>query len=330
MKKIISLIVILLLVSFDIVADNDVEMGSDYYKRVIAKYINELENDKAGFENKLQGFFDSTAQQLGFGLSYHAASPAQNLKLGENMPTIDLGLELALLKVDTSHEFWQFIIADKKIPPVLVIPRLHVNIALPADFEFGVSGAKIPYSNIWLIGGELKWSVIGNHESFFNLAIRGAFSKLIGLDELSIGSVEGNISGSFDLKVIIPYFGLGAVDIMADATVPEVPEGFASNVADYMGLNCSGLTGQEKSFCETERNKVITRVNNVFPEKNPDGTKARFFNLKKYNHVVPKMFVGVKFDLLYINFVTELALSYDFATSQYINTFFTFRANLSF
>jgi len=309
--KLAFILIIVLVTQVVLYADNDVDMGEEYYKRVVEQYIEQLKNDKAAFETKLQGFFDDTSQQLGFGLSYHAASPAQNLKF-DNMPTIDAGVELSLLKVDTSNEMWQYIIVDENIPPVLLLPRLHVNMGLPAKFEIGASGAKIPYSNIWLIGGEVKWSIIGNYKSTFNLAIRGAFSKLIGIEQLSISSIEGNISGSFDFAVILPYFGIGAVDIMADATVPNVPVGFASDVADRLEK-----TGQERAV-------MIDTINNVFPEGTP------FFDLKKYNHVVPKIFLGAKFDLMFVNFTTELAFSYDVTKNQYINTFFTLRANLSF
>ena len=76
-----------------------------------------------------------------------------------------------MLKVDTSDEMWKYVIQDEEVPVMFVLPRLHANIALPFDFELGFSGALVPNSNIYLIGGELKWSLVGTHNSFLDIKV---------------------------------------------------------------------------------------------------------------------------------------------------------------
>ncbi|MBN2694736.1 hypothetical protein JXR93_08740 [bacterium] len=299
MKKFILFLCLIPTLIFS--SGSDINMGSDYYLKILAEYIG---SEKAEFEQKFQSFFDDTSSQLGFGMSYHSATPAQTLKFGI-LPTIDLGLDLSILQIDTSDEMWDYIIDDGDVPSVFVLPRFHVNMAFFGDTEFGFSFSMVPNSNIYLVGGEFKWSIIGTYDSFFNLAIRLAGTKLIGVEQLDLASFEANISTSFDLKILIPYFGAGIVQILADAEVPSV----TSEMID--GID--GLSESQKA-----------ELKSMFPENEP------FVKLKKYDHMVPKFYAGAKFDLLFINFTAEIAFSYDFDQEEYINTMYTLRANLSF
>lgn len=286
----------------------DINLGGEYYQKILAEYYGKFEDEKKGFEEKFQSFFDDTSSQLGFGLSYHSASPAQTLKFGI-LPTIDVGVDLSVLKIDTSDEMWEYILDGQDVPEAFIIPRFHVNMALPFDFEIGASFSMIPTTNVYLIGGELKWSMIGTHDSFFNLALRVAGTKLIGVEELSMASYEANLSTSLDLKVLLPYLGVGFVHIIADAEVPVVNDELIDGI--------DGLSPEEKKKLKTTFQSKID-------------LNAPIFTLKEYNHIVPKFFVGMKFDLWLINFVGEVAFSYDFDTSEYLNTMFTLRMNLSF
>ena len=43
MKKLGIIISLIMLVQLNVVANNDVEMGNNYYKKVVAKYIKEID-----------------------------------------------------------------------------------------------------------------------------------------------------------------------------------------------------------------------------------------------------------------------------------------------
>ncbi len=299
MKK--YFILLSLIYAFNLFAgDKDINLDKDYYLRILEQYVGD---EKGKIEKQFQRFFDDTSSQLGFGMSYHAASPAQNLKFGI-LPTLDAGLDISVLQIDTSDEMWSYVIKDEDVPAVFAIPRLHLNMGLPADLEIGMSFSMVPSTNIYLIGGEIKWSMIGTYDSFFNLAIRFAATKLVGVEQLSLQSFETNISTSFDFKILLPYIGGGIVNIISEAEVP---------VFDYSMLEDTGLTASQQE-----------EIKAMFPDNEP------FVKLKKYNHVLPKFYGGFKFDLWLINFDAEVAFSYDFSEKEYINTLYTLRANLSF
>ena len=55
-----------------------------------------------------------------------------------------------------------------------------------------------------------------------------------------------------------------------------------------------------------------------------------FVMLKDFVEIKPNFFVGTRFDLWLLSFNAEVAFSYDFANSEYINTTYSLRANMSF
>ena len=55
-----------------------------------------------------------------------------------------------------------------------------------------------------------------------------------------------------------------------------------------------------------------------------------FVELKDFVEIKPNFFVGTRFDLWLLSFNAEIAFSYDFANSEYINTVYSLRANMSF
>lgn len=301
MKRYIIFLLSLLITAPAFAGDNDVNMNSDYYIKII---VDNIQNSKEEIQTEMQGYFNDLSNQLGFGMSYHNSSPAQNLKFGI-LPTLEAGIDFAILKVDTSDDMWQYVMPQEDTPSVFAIPRLHVNMSLPFDFELSFAGALVPTTNIYLIGAALKWSIVGTHDSFFNLAISGNFSKLIGIDEVSMQSYGANVSTSLDFKVLVPYLGAGIVKIHSKATVPNFTDELIDNVTE--------LTQEQKDTVKAQFT---------------DGTP--FIKLKDFDEIKPNFFVGARFDLWLLSFNAEVAFSYDFERSEYINTVYSLRANMSF
>jgi len=285
-------------------AGNDVGMGDDYYIQII---LDNLESGMEEAKEEMQTYYNDLSSQLGFGMSYHNSSPAQNLKFGI-LPTVEVGLDLAILNIDNADEVWEYVMADDDVPTVFAIPRLHINMALPFDFELSFAGAFVPTTNIYLVGGALKWSIIGSHDSFFNLAISGNFTKLIGIDEVTMFSYGANASASLDFKVLVPYLGAGMVRIHSTADVPSVTEEMLTDLE-----NNTDLTQEQKDMITDE-----------FKEG------EAFVELDDYTELKPNFFFGTRFDLWLLSFNAEVAFSYDFKRNEYINTIYSLRANMSF
>ena len=297
--------VLALLITLPVFAgDNDIEMGEDYYIKII---IDNLEHGMDQAKEEMQTYFNDLSSQLGFGMSYHNSSPAQNLKFGI-LPTVEVGLDLAILDIDNVDDVWGYVMPNEDIPSIFAIPRLHINMSLPFDFELSFAGAFVPTTNIYLVGGALKWSIIGTHDSFFNLAISGNFSKLIGIEEVSMFTYGANASASLDFMVLVPYLGAGVVRIHSSAEVPNVSEELLQQVDDN-----PDLTQDQKDMIKSE-----------FNENEP------FVELEDYKEMKPNFFFGTRFDLWLLTFNAEVAFSYDFKRSEYINTVYSLRANMSF
>lgn len=313
MKKLLISIFTLFTTISVFAGSNDVNMNNDYYTQII---IDALKGDvnkfKAQATKEMQSYFDDLSNQLGFGMSYHNSSPAQNLKFGI-LPTLEAGIDFAVLQIDTSDKMWSYVMPKDDTPAVFVIPRLHINMSLPFDFELSFSGAMVPTTNIYLIGGALKWSIIGTHDSFFNLAIAGNFTKLLGVDKLSMLSYGGNLSTSLDFKVLVPYLGAGIVKIHSSATVPNFSGKIIDNIPDEK-LQIPNMTPDE----------ARQKIKEQFDDGKP------FVELKSFDEIKPNFFFGTRFDLWVLTFNAEVAFSYDFSRSKYINTIYSLRVNVSF
>ncbi len=311
----VYVLLISLFLSLNVFAgSNDVDMGNDYYSKIIKETLKESSGALGEFrsfaQKEMQSYFNHLSNQFGFGMSYHNSSPAQPLKFGI-MPTLEVGLDFAILQVDNDDKVWKYVIDKKDSPSFFPIPRIHVNMSLPLDLEISLAGAWIPTTNIYLIGGGLKWSFIGTHDSFLNVALSGNFSVLLGVDKLRLSSWGLNLSSSLDFKVLVPYIGLGFVHIRSSLEVPKVPKGFVDNL-DIPKVK--GLTERE----------IKDELKKHFKEGTP------FVRIDSFSSVEPNFFIGTRFDLWLINFNAEIAFSYDFNEKRYINTIYSLRANISF
>jgi len=292
---------------------NDVNMNEDYYTQIIIEALKgDVDKFKEQATKEMQTYFNDLSNQLGFGMSYHNSSPAQNLKFGI-LPTLEAGIDFAILQVDTSDEMWSYVMPSDDTPAVFVIPRIHINMSLPFDFELSFAGAMVPTTNIYLVGGALKWSIVGTHDSFFNLAISGNFTKLLGIDEVSMLSYGGNISTSLDFKVLVPYIGGGIVKIHSAATVPN----FTGDIVD-------AIPDEQLQIPNMTPDEARQKIKDQFDDGKP------FVELEDFDEIKPNFFFGTRFDLWLLTFNAEVAFSYDFKRSEYINTIYSLRANLSF
>ncbi len=163
-----------------------------------------------------QGDFQSFSRDLGMALSYIPMSPAA--PLGDKLPGFDAGVEASYVKLDKGAQWYQKIDAFVKarntgeLPNALVIPRVHVQVGLPIiPIDLGVSYAKVPGSDIKLVGYELKYAVFEGGVVMPAVAIRGSYTKLSGVDELDLSTKSVDLSISKGIVIFTPYGGVGSV-----------------------------------------------------------------------------------------------------------------------
>lgn len=168
-----------------------------------------------------QDDFRSFSKDFGMAMSYIPLSPAA--PLGDKLPGFDAGVEASYVKIDKSRLYYQkmndIITASGagNLPNALVIPRVHVQVGLPViPIDFGVSYAKVPGSDIKLVGYEVKYAILSGGLVMPAVAIRGAYTKLSGLDALDLSTKSLDLSISKGILIFTPYAGVGEVWITSD------------------------------------------------------------------------------------------------------------------
>jgi hypothetical protein len=153
-----------------------------------------------------QSQFDDLSRELGLAISYVPLSPAAPLGL----LGFDIGIEGTAAHIDNNKSFWTEAIG-KTPPSYLAFPKIHAQKGLPFGFDVGLVYAKAPGSNVGLVGGELKWAILKGGLASPAIAIRGDYTKLLGVSDIDMRVYGADISISKGFGFITPYAGYGVV-----------------------------------------------------------------------------------------------------------------------
>jgi hypothetical protein len=161
-----------------------------------------------------QAQFKSFSEDFGMAFSYQPVSPAA--PLGDKLPGFDAGVEVSYVKLDKGASYYQLMSSvtpssgKGELPNALVIPRIHVQVGFPIiPIDIGVSYVSIPSSDMKLAGYEIKYAVLKGGLAMPAIAIRGAYTKLSGVDTLDLSTKSLDISISKGILIFTPYAGVG-------------------------------------------------------------------------------------------------------------------------
>lgn len=157
-----------------------------------------------------QDYFKDISKEVGFALSYFPLAPAEPL----GITGFDIGIEVTAVDIDEGKNYWK-LMGD--FPGMLPVPKLHAQKGLPFGIDIGAIYSKVPSSNISLFGGELKWAVLQGTAATPAVAIRGSFTKLLGVDNLNLQTMGYDASISKGVAMFTPYAGVGQVVIESEA-----------------------------------------------------------------------------------------------------------------
>jgi hypothetical protein len=95
-------------------------------------------------------------------------------------------------------------------PTSLLIPSIHVRKALPYSFEVGGRLLWVNSSNYYAAQGEAKWAINEGFEYVPDFAVRGAFTRLLGVKDWNLSSTDLDflVSMRFAVKGVVsltPY-----------------------------------------------------------------------------------------------------------------------------
>lgn len=168
-----------------------------------------------------QAAFKSFSEDFGMAFSYQAVSPAA--PLGDKLPGFDAGVEVSYVKLDKGASYFQLMdnistaTGKGELPNALIIPRIHIQVGLPIiPIDLGVSYVSIPSSDMKLAGYEIKYAILRGGLAMPAIAIRGAYTKLSGVDVLDLSTKSLDISISKGILIFTPYAGVGQVWITSE------------------------------------------------------------------------------------------------------------------
>ncbi|MDH4163539.1 MAG: hypothetical protein OEW15_12725 [Nitrospirota bacterium] len=178
--------------------------------------------------------FKDLSRDLGLAISYVPLATAE--PLGGVLPGLDLGIEVTGVQIDTKKVYWQTVeaVSGDKIPTTLPFPKLHLQVGLPVvPIDLGVVYSAVPGTNIKYMGGELKYSIFKGGVVWPALAVRGAYTKLSGVEDLDINTKSVDLSISKGILMFTPYAGYGRVWITSkeNTNLPLQEEKISENKA---------------------------------------------------------------------------------------------------
>jgi len=180
-----------------------------------------------------QSDFRRLSEDLGAALSYKALIPAEPL----GITGFDLGIAVTGTRLNHT-DIWRRASGGDSIPGTLPEPTLRLHKGLPLNIDIGAAFSAVPGSNLRYFGGELRWAILPGDTITPAVAVRGAFTKLTGVDQLDFDTRSIDLSVSKGLAMFTPYAGVGQVWVKSSPNnVPLLRSESFTQSKVYGGLN---------------------------------------------------------------------------------------------
>jgi hypothetical protein len=157
-----------------------------------------------------QDQFRLLSEDLGGALSYRPMIPTEPLGLSG----FDIGVGVTAAGIQNEEIFERATSDD--VPSTLPIPTLRAHKGLPLGFDIGLMYAQIPGSDIKFYGGELKYAFVSGNTAIPAVGVRGALTRVSGVDQLDLRTRSLDLSVSKGFAVATPYAGVGRVWVESD------------------------------------------------------------------------------------------------------------------
>ncbi len=205
----------LLLPSTSLAGSSDIELPSDY----------------------TQSQFEDLSRQAGLAISFTPLAPAEPL----GIVGFDIGIAVTVVDIDENEDFWEDAVEDADVPSAIVLPRIHAQKGLPFGVDVGLAYAKTPVSNVALIGAEVKWAFLTGGVTYPAVALRGSFTKLLGVGDFDLETYGVDLSISKGFSLITPYAGIGQVWISSeeDTSAVDLEKESVSATKGFVGIKVS-------------------------------------------------------------------------------------------
>ena len=162
-----------------------------------------------------QSEFRTFSEDLGAAFSYKPVTPAAPLgTIG-----FDMGIEVTQTDTSKSAQIWSKATSGGSSVSKVYVPKLHIAKGLPFGIDIAAFYSKIPTTNISLVGAELRYAIVEGGIATPAIAVRGSYTKLGGVDHLSLNTKALDFSISKGFAMFTPYAGIGEVWVDSSASV---------------------------------------------------------------------------------------------------------------
>ncbi len=180
-----------------------------------------------------QSQFKDLSEDFGAALSYKSLQPAEPLGItgfdvSLEATSTDISKSGAALKTATN--------GDVDITRVIV-PKLHVSKGLPFGVDVSASLASVPGTDIKVIGGELRYAILGGGVALPAIAVRASMSRLSGVSEWDLNTKGLDLSISKGFLMFTPYAGIGQVWATSTPHAGTLTEENVTLAKTFIGAN---------------------------------------------------------------------------------------------
>ncbi|PXW94720.1 hypothetical protein C7444_11235 [Sphaerotilus hippei] len=170
--------------------------------------------------------FRLLSEDLGAALSYKPLIPTA--------PLGTLGFDVGVAVSGTVLEHRDLLkkaAGGGSVPGTLPLASVRLDKGLPWNFDVAVAVGQVPGSNIETSGAELRWAFIPGDVLVPAVAVRAAYTRLSGVDQLQLRTSSVDLSVSKGFLLFTPYAGIGVVQVHSQA------QGIATLQKERFNLN---------------------------------------------------------------------------------------------
>lgn len=124
------------------------------------------------------------------------------------------------------------------VSSTIPVPSLRIHKGLPFGLSIGGMLAQSSATDLRLVGGELRWAFVPGDVILPAVALRGAMTKVTGVDQLDFETRSVDLSISKGFLMLTPYAGIGRVQVTSTPKgVPGLVEEKFWQTRTFIGLN---------------------------------------------------------------------------------------------
>lgn len=180
-----------------------------------------------------QAEFRALAEDLAAVASYRGLVPAEGL----GTTGFDVAASVGFTRLGR-RDLWQRAASGADVPSTIAVPTIRVVKGLPGNVDVGLSYARFTDVDANVFGAEVRWAFLPGNVVLPAVAVRGAVSRLSGLDQLGLRTGALDVSISKGFLNLTPYAGVGRLWTRASPDgVPGLAAESFSQGRVFAGLN---------------------------------------------------------------------------------------------